>query len=432
MSNAVQSAVAITLMVLWAAHPTDAQILINEANTVGAGNPPDPDFLDDGDATKPYEGWDYGVVPSSGNQTYPDVDASTVPVETSLGNGWNTSTGWGRINANGGDWLELVITSDQHDFSGYTIYWENADTSPAIGNTPDDRGAIKFTNNGFWSSLRGGTIVTISEQSSVDEVVDSNPALGEANITTSDTGFNYDLSTDLSYDPIGNRTKAAVVADVNANTFQAHDGHVHLHLDESQTDNGITTDYFVGFSDIKVDNDNWRAAIFDETNTDLTPEVVESPGDRASLDLSTGLVASSTGGLLPGFIGESTPDWGDNTGAGGVGSDETAGYLADITADQFGDTADYEDLDFSSFGRPNVYNDASETTPDGVQDFSGAYTWLQDIVEGDTDYDGDIDTADITTTIGNFTGAGVGVGEGWADGNFDGDGDVDTADITTV
>ncbi|MEM0913386.1 MAG: hypothetical protein AAGK09_02135, partial [Planctomycetota bacterium] len=51
---------------------------------------------------------------------------------------------------------------------------------------------------------------------------------------------------------------------------------------------------------------------------------------------------------------------------------------------------------------------------------------------GDADLDGDIDTADITTTIGNFTGAGVGVGEGWADGNFDGDGDVDTADITTV
>lgn len=50
---------------------------------------------------------------------------------------------------------------------------------------------------------------------------------------------------------------------------------------------------------------------------------------------------------------------------------------------------------------------------------------------GDTDLDGDVDTADLTTAIVNFTSAG-GTGKTWSEGDIDGDGDVDTSDLTTA
>lgn len=52
---------------------------------------------------------------------------------------------------------------------------------------------------------------------------------------------------------------------------------------------------------------------------------------------------------------------------------------------------------------------------------------------GDIDVDGDVDTADITTTMQNFTGdVGFSGGKLRIHGDFDHDRDVDTADITTV
>ena len=50
---------------------------------------------------------------------------------------------------------------------------------------------------------------------------------------------------------------------------------------------------------------------------------------------------------------------------------------------------------------------------------------------GDTDFDGDVDTSDLTTAIVNFTSAG-GTGKTWSEGDTDGDGDVDTSDLTTA
>ena len=50
---------------------------------------------------------------------------------------------------------------------------------------------------------------------------------------------------------------------------------------------------------------------------------------------------------------------------------------------------------------------------------------------GDTDGDSDVDTADLTTSFQNFTGAG-GTGKTRAEGDNDGDGDVDTADLTAA
>ena len=55
----------------------------------------------------------------------------------------------------------------------------------------------------------------------------------------------------------------------------------------------------------------------------------------------------------------------------------------------------------------------------------------QSVRLGDTDFDGDVDTSDLTTAIMNFTGAG-GQGKTWSQGDLDGDGDVDTSDLTVA
>ena len=108
-----------------------AQLILNEANAVGitASN----NYLQDGEV---YEGYDYGVIPYSGNSNPPtagvnpgnpfpaDVDSGTAGLQTTLPNGWDGSTGWARIQENGGDWLELVVTSDLTDLRGYTLYWK--------------------------------------------------------------------------------------------------------------------------------------------------------------------------------------------------------------------------------------------------------------------------------------------------------------------
>ena len=57
---------------------------------------------------------------------------------------------------------------------------------------------------------------------------------------------------------------------------------------------------------------------------------------------------------------------------------------------------------------------------------------LHDLLEGDLDFDGDVDNADIGGATGAFTGAGGSTAMTWSDGDVDGDGDVDNADIGLI
>ncbi len=331
---------------------TQAQLILNEANATGA------DQFVDVDTDKPYEGFDFGIAAYSGNDNseidpiqpgnpFPlDVNNNPNVTQTTLPNGWDRSqpTGWARIEGNGGDWMELVVTQDHTDLRGYTLYFENdEDFDFVTGENPDERGFIKFLHNKDFADLRAGTIITISEDDSVNEIRDqysANPNF--ALFPPHDTGFDYDLSSDPSFDP-----------------FSGEDWHMHFHVDESRTDIGLPTEYFDAFSDAKVDNDEWTLYIFDATNTAAQAEA-EDP--------QVGTVSDLTTGLVQGPIGESQPDWGQNTGAGGVNNQELLNLLAD-PAD--GTTsADFEDSDFSTFGRPNLYNVATEDTLDGAQDFS--------------------------------------------------------------
>ena len=79
-------------------------------------------------------------------------------------------TFWGRVSGNGGDWFELVVTSDHLDIRG----WELS-ISDDTGGLAEQIFTLNFSNHGLWSDLRSGTIITVSE----------------------------DLPDDPSYDPLG-------------------------------------------------------------------------------------------------------------------------------------------------------------------------------------------------------------------------------------
>ncbi|MEQ9455625.1 MAG: PEP-CTERM sorting domain-containing protein [Phycisphaeraceae bacterium] len=430
---------ALTMMTCVSAH---AQLLLNEANSVGA------DRYLEFDLNKPYEGYDFGTILYSGNTNpvnapvspgnpFPDVDARTPEIDTTLPNGWAGSTGWARVLGNAGDWIELVVTTDHADLRGWTLYWEN-DEVDANGNAvqtglnpgnllagehPDERGFIKFTQNDVWSNLRQGTIITISEQNTVIERRDLYPT-APGGVGQFNTGFSYDLSTDLSYSP------------------KDGDWHIHLHLDENLTDAGQATEYFEGLSDMKVDNDNWRMAIFNASNTALAAQVEALTG-RGALDLTTGLVGEfigeigqPTGPDGAGYGAGATDDWGSSTGAGGLGNQEVLNYHGAVGtnlvgADSTSDNEDYEDVDFSTFGNPNLFNAGGiENALTGVQDFSEVWAWINSILDGDANLDGTVDLIDLSVLASNFGASAATIQ--WVDGDFNADDTVDLVDLSLL
>jgi len=403
----VKGMLALLLLTVGAGGSAHGQLILNEYNAVSDSN-----YLDT-DSSKPYEGYDFGVVP---NQSSPvnfpaDIDAVTAGNQTTLPNGWDRAdpTGFGRIQGNGGDWIELVVTEDFTDITGWTLYWENDDTDTSgndapigddiIGSHPGERGFIRFSNDPVWTNLRAGTLITISEDASIPEI--------DGNGTS--TGNHFDLSTDTSFDPVGNGTPD--------NPGDDADWHMHFHLDESQTDNGVATDYFKAFSDIKADNDKWRMYIFDQTNDAIEAQAEVDGGFLTGTTLTQGLKQAA--------VGESAPGWGDNTGAGGVGGDEAGALVTDPTTGAT--AADYEDIDWSTFGAENMFNVATEDTLDGVQDFSSLRAWLNAITPGDADLDGDVDLDDLTILGTFFGGSGT-----WTNGDFDATGQVDLDDLTIL
>ena len=64
-----------------------------------------------------------------------------------------SDTYFGRVAGNGGNWFELVVTRDHLDMRGWRLAWT------------EDAGAgvLTLTNDGLWSDLRAGTILTFTE-----------------------------------------------------------------------------------------------------------------------------------------------------------------------------------------------------------------------------------------------------------------------------
>jgi hypothetical protein len=76
---------------------------------------------------------------------------------------------FGRIQGNGGNWIELVVTQDHLDVRGWRMRW--AETLNFATTTEDlwfgdglvEQGIVTFSNNPAWADLRKGTILTICE-----------------------------------------------------------------------------------------------------------------------------------------------------------------------------------------------------------------------------------------------------------------------------
>jgi hypothetical protein len=390
----------------WAA-ASFGQVVFNEGNAVSSEK-----FIQT-DSSKPYEGYDYGTVPHSGNTNSPTDPVSpgnAFPDDVSGAGGtqpnfpvgsWDRTSGWARIQGNGGDWIELVVTDDHTDLRGYWLYWENDnDENGVVAETDDERGYIRFSDDSLYADLRGGTILTITEDDSARERVKDNPFPPYA-----DTGYVYDLGTDTSWDPVGHGTPSEPGADA--------DWHVNLHLDEDVTgelaDPLSDTRWFRAGSDIRVDSDDWQVWI-------LKPSFVV-PAQPGLL-----VAAEQDGNIVQQAIGEEPGDFGLN-------SEELIALRVDPDAHvsplNYEDV--YEDVDFSTFGAPNRFNVDTENTLDGVQDFSNVRAWLATIPDGDADLDGSVDVTDLAILAANWDSPGK-----WMTGDFSPDGEVDVTDLAIL
>lgn len=378
-------------------HACHAQLLFNEGNAVS--NTEGKGFLST-DLSKPYEGYDYGVLAHSGNTDPPNTslgnpfppDTSAEPgTQTGFVDGFDYLTnprGFARVQFNGGEWIELVVSEDHTDLRGFTFYWQdNFDDDATKGEImsqdatlpENERGAVKFTQDPAWANLRAGTIITISEQAHVDEIRDNYP-FGFTNTGVDDTGFDYDLSTNLEFAPFDGED----------------DWHIHFHLDESVTLGATPADtqYFAANSDIEVSNEQWAAKILGPENNVIS-QVQDPSLALFEMDVTTDARTE--------FVGEKesgvSPNFGDKVDGGNVGDDEAIALLSAPDSDETG-PAYYEDLDWSTFGLPNLFNgrtDVNDTDEDGiivgdlvpgalsdedtlsqVQDFSGVYGLVRD------------------------------------------------------
>ncbi|MAT81232.1 MAG: hypothetical protein CMJ29_06250 [Phycisphaerae bacterium] len=210
----------------------------------------------------------------------------------------NADTYFGRVQGNGGDWFEFVITVDNLDVRGWQIYWAELDETDANGvdyfwdgigsgygvDASIPHGIITFSESAAWSNLRAGTVLTISE----------NP---------------LDIAaTDLSFDPCNGDWW------INGNT--------------------LDSEYFTTVTN--VTNDGEGPGNFDCGNDSMIIAVFDADGN-----------------MCMSWTGEGSDDW----GGGGVNSRE----IMRLEQDPDSNTAAfdfYDDGKQSSFGSANRWSDA--------------------------------------------------------------------------
>ena len=70
----------------------------------------------------------------------------------------NSDSHFGRVQGNGGDWFELVVTVDHLDIRGWELVL--SDDTGGAGETIQ---TLTFTSDPIWTDLRAGTIITVAE-----------------------------------------------------------------------------------------------------------------------------------------------------------------------------------------------------------------------------------------------------------------------------
>jgi hypothetical protein len=118
------------------------------------------------------------------NCVAPENYLDTVDFEGST----KADTFFGRVQGNGGDWIELVVTTDRPDLRGWKLIWEYGT------NAGSGQGVIELGDHPLLASLRSGTIITITESRTAEGGLDTDlsydPANGDwwINICTRDGG----------------------------------------------------------------------------------------------------------------------------------------------------------------------------------------------------------------------------------------------------
>lgn len=233
----------------------------------------------------------------------------------------------GRIEGNGGNWLELAVITDNLDMGGWQLRWAEVGASDTdgsdiwYGDSDVEQGILFFsTTASIWSNLRKGTIITISQLKDID--VDTDWDGPDRNFTNNvdppDVDVVIDLNTDTSYNPTPANPPAG-------------DWWIHISTkgeqDEYDQDNG------------------YDRLIRTVTNVDGDEDGKFSVGD-ADWELT---IVDDQGQTVFGPIGEDAPGWDQ----GGINDEEIGRMEADPT--DLAGIADFDDATTSSFGLPNEY-----------------------------------------------------------------------------
>lgn len=104
------------------------------------------------------------------------------------GDSFGQDSYFGRILANGGNWIELVVMKDHLDLRGWQLYIAEAsdydgDHDIWYGVSTAKQSIVTFTTNAFWSDLRRGTVLTIAEEESITG------QSGYSSVSGTDTNF---------------------------------------------------------------------------------------------------------------------------------------------------------------------------------------------------------------------------------------------------
>ncbi len=143
-------------------------------------------------------------------------------------------TFFGRVQGNGGNWFELVVTVDHLDIRNWQFVWvEQIDT-----------GTLTVSNDPLWSDLRSGTILTFTES------------------TTAGGG----LDTDASYDP------------------SSRDWWIHINSFDAQYVTTVTNVPGDGPGNFSVGNDDWQLTILDDTAAAVFGPAGEGIGDASGVN----------------------------------------------------------------------------------------------------------------------------------------------------
>lgn len=225
----------------------------------------------------------------------------------------------GRIQANGSDWIELVVTKDNLDIRGWQIRWAETDSNEAAeangtdiwyGNGNVEQGTLTFSSDPNWSNLKAGTIITIVQDDII--YVDADNGNKTFNVAPSQAEATINIDTDTSYDPCNGDWW------INVSILGEYYRTNPLITSVHNVENHDTWDFGVG-------NDKWQAQINDANGT-----------------------------LVWGPVGEHLAP--NGWGGSGLSSAETARVEKDPSAVITG--ADIEDADTSSFGMANRWGES--------------------------------------------------------------------------